>query len=118
MTTDFDLLLCRLEAERKHLMEGLEQLKASVRQAGERRHGSQLSVDEVATEHIELKTCLTQQKQIIDRLEDVEQALRKFDNGTYGLCDICGQPIDLARLEALPAANLCLGCKVSTIVNR
>ena len=41
----------------------------------------------------------------------VEHALRKFEEGTYGLCDSCGQPIDPARLEALPQASLCLSCK-------
>jgi DnaK suppressor protein len=49
--------------------------------------------------------------QILKRMAEVEHALHKFDQGTYGLCDICGQPIDPARLEALPQANLCLNCK-------
>ncbi|MBA7707673.1 RNA polymerase-binding transcription factor DksA [subsurface metagenome] len=37
----------------------------------------------------------------------------KCDEGTYGLCDACGQPIDPARLEALPEASLCLSCKAA-----
>jgi hypothetical protein len=44
-------------------------------------------------------------------MAEVEQALHKFEVGTYGLCDICGQPIAPERLEALPWANLCLSCK-------
>ncbi len=44
-------------------------------------------------------------------LSQVERALARFDDGTYGLCANCGRPIDLARLEALPYAMLCLECQ-------
>ena len=38
-------------------------------------------------------------------LAEVENALAKFDQGTYGLCEVCGRPIPLARLRALPEAR-------------
>jgi RNA polymerase-binding transcription factor DksA len=41
-------------------------------------------------------------------LSDVEHALRRLDDGTYGTCEACGQPIDADRLEAMPAARFCL----------
>ena len=41
-------------------------------------------------------------------LEKIEKAMSKIDEGTYGLCDRCGKPIEKARLKALPYANLCL----------
>jgi RNA polymerase-binding transcription factor DksA len=41
----------------------------------------------------------------------VEQALERMDAGAYGSCERCGRPIDEERLEALPAARLCLDCK-------
>jgi len=44
-------------------------------------------------------------------LHDVQLALDKLDKGTYGICERCGQPIASERLEALPAARLCLSCK-------
>ena len=44
-------------------------------------------------------------------LRDVESALAKIDGGTYGTCERCGNPIGLERLEALPWALLCIGCK-------
>ncbi len=44
-------------------------------------------------------------------LSQVQRALARFDDGTYGLCTDCGRPIDLARLEALPYAMLCLDCQ-------
>ena len=44
-------------------------------------------------------------------LKLVDDALARFDNGTYGLCLNCGQEIDAARLEAIPYAPLCLSCQ-------
>jgi RNA polymerase-binding transcription factor len=44
-------------------------------------------------------------------LRDVERALSKMEAGTYGICERCGQPISMERLEALPWAELCIDCK-------
>jgi RNA polymerase-binding transcription factor len=44
-------------------------------------------------------------------LRDVERALAKLDDGTYGRCDRCGNPIGDERLEAIPWALLCIDCK-------
>jgi len=108
----FNLLRSRLESERKRLNDELEQLKSSVRPADERREGSPFGKREAeATESFELEKRLTLEKRIRDQLAEVEHALHKFEEGTYGLCDSCGQPIDPARLEALPQADLCLHCK-------
>jgi DnaK suppressor protein len=48
---------------------------------------------------------------IRDLLEKVGHALKRIDEGRYGLCERCGQPIDKARLKALPYATLCVRCK-------
>jgi DnaK suppressor protein len=44
-------------------------------------------------------------------LEDIDEALRNIESGTYGICTSCGEPIDRERLEAVPYAQLCLKCK-------
>jgi RNA polymerase-binding protein DksA len=112
MTIGFNLLRSRLEGMRKRLSEELEQLKSTVRPADERREGSPFGKrEEEATESFELEKRLTLEKRIREQLAEVEHALQKFEDGTYGLCDNCGQPIDPARLEALPQASLCLNCK-------
>ena len=43
-------------------------------------------------------------------LADVERALAKIEDGTYGICDVCEKPIAPARLEALPWAVVCVDC--------
>ena len=45
-----------------------------------------------------------------ETLEEVEHALAKFDDGTYGQCEGCGDQIPAPRLEAKPAARLCINC--------
>src|SRR6478609_3700053 len=48
--------------------------------------------------------------QLTETLQDVEDALAKFAEGTYGACESCGKAIPEARLEAMPAARLCIDC--------
>jgi RNA polymerase-binding transcription factor DksA len=44
------------------------------------------------------------------RLADVEAALGRRAEGTYGVCESCGRPIAPGRLEARPAARTCIDC--------
>lgn len=44
-------------------------------------------------------------------LRSVRQALAKFDAGTYGECEECGNPIGFSRLQARPEARLCITCQ-------
>ncbi len=46
-----------------------------------------------------------------EKLEQVEHALERLDNGTYGVCESCGNPIGKMRVQAAPRATLCLACK-------
>jgi DnaK suppressor protein len=47
---------------------------------------------------------------LVETLTEIEDALKKFDEGTFGVCENCGNPIPEARLEAKPAARLCIDC--------
>ena len=46
-----------------------------------------------------------------DMLQQVEHALGRLANGTYGACETCATPIGKGRLQAFPRATLCLSCK-------
>jgi DnaK suppressor protein len=46
-------------------------------------------------------------------LTRIERALAKLDEGTYGVCDACGQPIARGRLQAMPDSVLCVTCAAS-----
>lgn len=43
-----------------------------------------------------------------DQLSDVEVALERIDDGTYGTCEVCGAEIAAARLEAMPSTRFCI----------
>jgi RNA polymerase-binding protein DksA len=105
-------LRSHLEGEQKHLADELEQLRIAAYPSEERREGSPFGKrEEEATESLELERRLALERQIREQLADVEAALTKFDEGTYGICEGCGQPIAPERLEALPQAKLCVACK-------
>ncbi len=44
-------------------------------------------------------------------LKKIEAAIEKIDNGTFGICEVCGQEIDIKRLEARPVTTMCIECK-------
>jgi DnaK suppressor protein len=117
-TTAFSKLRRYLESEQKRLTDELEQLQTSASTSDERRDGSPFGKrEEEATETLELEKRLALENRIRQELAGIEHALQKFEEGTYGLCDNCGQPIDPARLEALPQASLCLNCKAQQAKN-
>ena len=45
-----------------------------------------------------------------ETLTEISEALERFEKGEYGVCDVCGNPIPEARLEAKPAARTCIAC--------
>lgn len=50
------------------------------------------------------------------QLTSIDRALEQARQGTYGICERCHEPIDPARLEAIPDTTLCIKCK--TIIER
>jgi len=52
----------------------------------------------------------TLQDSIAQVLDEIDEALRKIEAGTYGVCARCGQPISAPRLDALPYAVRCVDC--------
>lgn len=104
----------RLEEERARLAGTIASLEAD-------REGVRLS--EAAAEHSsdpdnvdggtfqsELEKELSLEQNAGDLLEKVKHAIARFEAGTYGLCEICGTRIPVARLDALPYATQCVTC--------
>ncbi|HWF16063.1 MAG TPA: TraR/DksA C4-type zinc finger protein [Acidimicrobiales bacterium] len=87
-------------------------LQAQLTELGYADQGSGLSYDsnfadssQVTAERGEAERLATELRETLD---DVEAALVRLQDGTYGLCEVCGKPIGAARLEAMPAARLCI----------
>jgi RNA polymerase-binding transcription factor DksA len=63
---------------------------------------------DIGTETFNRERDLTILEHIDAELSDVEHALRRLEEGTYGVCEACSGPIGDDRLEAVPAARFCL----------
>jgi RNA polymerase-binding transcription factor DksA len=111
---DTDLARQRLADERERLTgvratfddEGLTEQSAND-SVGELSSYDQHQAD-MGTETFEREKDLSILEQVEAELADVEHALRRLDEGTYGTCEVCGKAIPEERLEALPATRLCL----------
>ncbi|MDA8381191.1 MAG: TraR/DksA C4-type zinc finger protein [Actinomycetota bacterium] len=64
---------------------------------------------DLGTETFERERDLSILEQIEGELDGVDEALRRIEAGTYGICEACGRPIEDARLAVLPAARFCVG---------
>jgi len=96
-----------LEQERQLIV----QLETTARTVREDGVGYSNHMADVGTEVFEQARDVSLARQLKRSLEDIERALQKFDDGTYGICEACGTIIELARLEALPSARMCMQCQ-------
>jgi DnaK suppressor protein len=108
-------MVVRTHAELQQMLEGERaRLKAQLAH-GESRinehvgYGNHMADD--ATEAFEQARDFSVRTRLEGTLLEVEHALRKFEAGTYGVCESCGVKIDWARLEAKPEARLCIKCR-------
>lgn len=66
---------------------------------------------ELAEEQTQLAVHEMQHEHAARQLEEVRAALRRLEAGQYGMCQTCGEPIELRRLQALPYASRCMRCQ-------
>ena len=64
-----------------------------------------------ASDTLEREMELTIEDNADHLLASIDAALARIDNGTYGVCEACGNRISEERLEALPYATKCIDCK-------
>ena len=102
-----EVLRSFLEDERRRLETVIAQMDA---EGGTNLgYGNHMADD--ASEAFEQAKELALRQNAQQLLSQVKDALARFGQGTYGLCERCGAEIDPARLEALPYATLCLRCQ-------
>lgn len=63
--------------------------------------------DPVDPERVHLDALRRTIEAVESELGDVEAALERLEAGTYGSCEVCGQPIEDSRLEAHPSTRVC-----------
>ncbi len=100
----------KLEAERERVVLDVERLRDAY------RFEVDGNVDEGDPNFAEREKVMALMRGLGRKLESIDNALRQAEDGRYGICERCGEPIDPARLEVVPEATLCVQCK--TIVER
>lgn len=110
-----------LKRERDHLRRRVRAFSALGRAiaTGEgEENGAVGAQADVASDLLEHEIDLSLEQATQSRLAEVEAALSRLQSGTYGRCEECGQPIEAARLQALPWTRYCLGCARALAVRR
>jgi len=106
-TLDLKAIRQKLEQQREVLFKYVEDEEARLRMpAGTNPDQFDLAQDYLSKERRSALVARSRR-----RLERVEAALRRLDEGTYGKCANCGAPIAPSRLKVLPAAPLCIKCQ-------
>jgi DnaK suppressor protein len=112
----------KLLEERAEYMEKADQLKEEADQLARENEPGDIQFDEEGgeggTTNIDRELDLVLSAQARAAVDEIDQALAKITNGTYGVCERCGQNIPRARLEALPYAALCVQCKSGGLSRR
>lgn len=99
-----------LEAKRAELQHEIAELTFEEASSGQSVQGVEDTGETAQTfQEFQLDESILQNQRHL--LADVEEALRCLQDGTYGRCQICGQPIPDRRLEAIPWAIRDVGCE-------
>ena len=96
--------------EREQIIGEVKQIRESSQEMGQ--DGIQDIGDEAANIYNK-QILLSLNENERSRLQEVDEALDRIANGTYGTCEECGGPIGLKRLEARSVAKYCLPCKAN-----
>ena len=97
-----------LDARRADLLARMAGLTAAPTDAGGISFGKR--VGDGTSIAVERLTQVAAHEQLLVQLEELDRALVKLDEGTYGTCDRCGERIPDGRLEVHPTAVLCVAC--------
>lgn len=112
-TIDISRMKETLEAERARVVAAIENLRNENPGTVEDETG-----EETQDQHLGDAATAMHDRSLDYTLEDNEEhllgsidaALKRIEDGTYGICTNCGRPISEERLEALPWAELCIDC--------
>jgi RNA polymerase-binding protein DksA len=111
---DLDVARQTLELERERLRSLRERIEHDGSQAdetGELASGPGDHLADHATETFMRELDEGLEENVEHLLAEIDAALERIEDGTYGTCVVCGRPIDAERLQAVPYATLCIDDK-------
>jgi RNA polymerase-binding protein DksA len=109
---EIDDLKGRLEEERGELREQLTTIEEEAFAATQSELSGDVGLDDesadAGTATFEREKDLSIENNVRDLLAKIDRALGRIDEGTFGICERCGKPIEKARIKALPYVDLCI----------
>ena len=105
---NFENIKIQLNERREKLLEFVNRVERSARQRLDKSFEEQA----IQRENEEVLTALDDS--LNRELEQIENALERLEKGEYGFCGNCGEKIADKRLKALPHANVCINCAISS----
>lgn len=106
--TELEDLTRRLEERRRELATELERLIEPPAEGSSLGFGKRIG--DGTTEAVERISSTATARSLTASINDIDTAMASIRAGTYGTCEVCGDPIPRARLEALPATTRCIDC--------
>jgi RNA polymerase-binding protein DksA len=111
-TAEIDELRTHLESERAELSTQLTTIEDQAFAATQSDMSGDVGVDDesadAGTATFEREKELSIEQNVRDLIQKIDRALKRIEDGTYGICEVCGKPIEKARIKALPYVDLCI----------
>jgi len=109
---EIEELRTRLESEREELDSQLTTIEDQAFAATQSDMSGDVGVDDesadAGTATFEREKELSIEQNVRDLIQKIDRALKRIEDGTYGICEVCGKPIEKARIKALPYVDLCI----------
>jgi RNA polymerase-binding transcription factor len=109
---ELDDFATRMHSERDELVEQLSTIEDQTFAASQSDLSGDVGIDDesadAGTATFEREKELSIEQNVRDLIQKIDRALKRIDDGTYGICERCGNPIEKARLKALPYVDLCI----------
>ena len=109
---ELDELATRLRDERAELSDQLTTIEDQAFAATQSDMSGDVGVDDesadAGTATFEREKELSIEQNVRDLIQKIDRALKRIEDGTYGICEVCGKPIEKARIKALPYVDLCI----------
>ncbi len=99
---------------KKRLIKRKEEILADIQKRLEVVHNNFIDIGDIgdlSVEEIEKQFAIRIADREAKLLKKIEEALKRIEDGSYGICEICGKPIGYERLKLRPVATLCIECK-------
>jgi RNA polymerase-binding protein DksA len=105
-------LVSRLKVEREELQTQLTTIEEDTFAVTQSDMSGDVGLDDesadAGTATFEREKDLSIENNVRDLLQKIDRALKRVEEGTYGMCERCGKPIEKARIKALPYVDLCI----------